>query len=150
MEDAMKVRDALKRDGGAAVTVSPDESVAQAARRIDEAGKGLAVVLDKEGALRGILSVIDLNRGIARHGARLPELPVREVMNPKTCVCAPDDAIEAALERMTEAGIRHLPVVEAGRLRGLVTLRDLLRLRFDEAQVEGEELRRYFFGAGYH
>jgi CBS domain-containing protein len=146
----MKIRDILKRDGGAALTVSPEESVAEAARRIDEAGKGLAVVLDKEGVLRGILSVIDLNRGIARHGARLPELPVRELMNPKFCVCAPDDAIEAALERMTEAGIRHLPVVEEGRLLGLVTLRDLLRLRFDEAAGETEELRRYFFGAGYH
>ena len=145
----MKVKDVIQTLGGEAVMVGPDESIAEAARRIHAAGKGLAVVLTEDGGLSGILSVIDINRGVAEHAGRLGETKVRELMNPSVCTCGAADDVEAALETMAEAGIRHLPVVEDGKLIGLVGLRGLLQCGLEAARIESEDLRRYVLGVDY-
>ena len=146
----MKIRDVLKSAGAKFVTVAPDDRVITAARLMKDAKKGLAAVVDADGALLGVLSVIDVNRGVADHGERAPDMLVRELMSANAVVCAPGDELEDALTVMTTAEVRHLPVVEGGVLQGLVNRRDLLRLRFEQAQMSMEEIRSYVFGVGYH
>lgn len=146
----MLVRDVLKTMPSDVVRVGPDETLSDAARAIEAAGKGLAIVCDAEDALLGVISVIDVNRAVARHGDRAPRLPVRELMNPKIVECDCGCTVEEALEKMTSHGIRHLPVVEDGTFRGLVNMRSLLEVRFEQAEIAAEEMRRYVFGIGYH
>jgi CBS domain-containing protein len=146
----MHVRDVLGARPREALRVGPDETVAAAARLIDDKRKGLAVVCAEDGALLGIISVIDINRAVARHGERGPAMAVHEVMNPDIVVCRPEDRVEKALEDMTKHGIRHLPVVETGVLLGVLNIRDLLEIRFEEAQMTVEDMQRYIHGVGYH
>ena len=146
----MKIGDILSRTGSKFVTVSPDDRVISAARLMKDAKKGLVVVVDAEGTLLGVLSVMDVNRGVAEHGGRAPNMPVRDLMNAEVVVCTSDDTLEDALSLMTANQIRHLPVVEGGVLRGLINLRDLLHLRFEQAQMSMEEMRGYIFGVGFH
>jgi len=131
------------------VTASPDDDVRTAAQRIAKMGKGLAVVCDAQGAPIGIISVIDINRAVAEHGAQAPGLPVRDVMNRDIALCAPDDMVEHALDTMMRRGIRHLPIVANGQLLGIVNIQELLKAQFDEAQFGIDEMRRYVTGIGY-
>jgi CBS domain-containing protein len=149
-EDKMLVRDALKTKPGKVVKVAPDMTLTAAARAIHDARRGLAIVCDAEQAILGVLSVIDVNRCLCHHGEKAAGMMVREVMNPDVVACGPEDTAEDALKKMTAHGIRHLPVVEDGALRGLVNLRDLLEIRFEHAEMTAEEMRRYVFGVGYH
>ncbi len=146
----MQVSEILKAKGGKAVTVGPDGIIETASSRIAQMGKGLACVCDEKAALIGIVSVIDINRAIARHGDRAPGMAVRDVMTTDIAVCAPSDSVEQALDTMMRRGIRHLPVVAEGRLQGIVNVQDLLQARFDDAQLGLDEMRRYVFGVGYH
>lgn len=146
----MKISDLLTRAGTEFVTVTPGDRVKTAAGLMKDRKKGLAAVVDAEGTLLGVLSVIDVNRGVADHGERAPAMSVRELMNADVVVCAPSDSVEDALSVMTTAHIRHLPVVESGVLRGMVNLRSLLKIRFEQAQMSLEEMQGYIFGVGYH
>ena len=146
----MNIRDLLDAKPREALRVGPDQTVAAAARLIDDKKKGLAVVCAEDGALLGIISVIDINRAVARQGERAAAMAVHEVMNPDVVVCRPKDGVDHALEEMTKYGIRHLPVVENGVLRGIVNIRDLLEVRFEEARITVEDMQRYIHGVGYH
>lgn len=146
----MKISEVLDSKEPTVVTVGPDDTVAAAARCISDAGKGLAVVLGPDDALLGVVSVVDITRAVAERVEHAPSMPVRAIMSSEVSVCGPDDRIEDALGKMTAAGIRHLPVIQNGALRGLVNLRDLLSLRAEQADMTVEEMRGYMFGAGYH
>ncbi len=145
----MIVREVLKSKTADTVRVGPDDTLTAAAGAIAAARKGLAVVCGGQGALLGVISVIDINRAVAEQGDRAPGMRVREVMNPEVVVCGPEDSVEEALELMTTHHLRHLPVVEAEVVLGRVTMSDLLKVRFERAEMAVEEMRRYVFGVGY-
>lgn len=145
----MQVRDILKVRKSAVAAVSPEETVATAARRIADKGKGLAVICDQGKVLLGIISVIDINRAVALHREYAPALLARELMNTVIVVCKPDDTVEEALDKMACHGVRHLPVVENGALLGVVNIRHLLESRFERAQLTAAEMHRYIYGLGY-
>ena len=146
----MYISDILKTKGGEVVIVSPEDTIMTAAGRIAENRKGLAVICDANRSPLGIVSVIDINRAVAKYGERAPEMAVRDLMNPSIAVCAPTDTIEKALDKMMKCEIRHLPVVADNTLQGIVNIKDLLEARFNEAQIDLEEMRRYVFAVGYH
>ena len=146
----MRIAEILKAKGGEVVTVGVTDTVKTASQRIAEKRRGLAVVCDDNNVPVGIVSVIDINRAVARYGDRAPGMAVREVMNTDIAVCAPTDTVEQALDKMVKRAIRHLPVVADANLCGCVNMRDLLEARFDEAQMGFEEMRRYVLGVGYH
>ncbi len=146
----MIVREVLKTKTADTVRVGPDDTLTAAAGAIAAARKGLAVVCGGQGALLGVISVIDINRAVAEQGDRAPGMRVRDVMNPEVVVCGPEDTIEAALELMKTHHLRHLPVVEGGVVLGRVTMSDLLMVRFEQAEMAVEEMRRYVFGVGYN
>ena len=146
----MIVREVLKSKTADTVRVGPDDTLTAAAGAIAAARKGLAVVCGGQGALLGVISVIDINRAVAEQGDRAPGMRVRDVMNPEVVVCGPEDSVEEALELMTTHHLRHLPVVEGEAVLGRVTMSDLLKVRFERAEMAVEEMRRYVFGAGYN
>lgn len=146
----MQVGQLLKARGVSPMIVGPEETVGATARRLAQKKKGLALVCDAAGRLLGVVSVIDINRAVADHGEHAPGMAVRTIMTTDYCACQLGDSVADALRMMTDRSIRHLPVLDEGVLKGLLNLRMLLERRFEEAEMETDEMRNYIFGAGYH
>lgn len=118
-------------EGQALVVVLHDATVAEAARRMAERNVGAVPVVDR-GRVAGVFSERDLLTRVVAAGRDPAGTRVAEVMTTNLVVASPDDSYEECLRRMQRAGIRHLLVLAEGRLVGIVSLRDLLRVELDE------------------
>jgi len=137
----MPVADILHHKGRQVSTVRTLEKVADAIRKLDEERIGALVVVDRWGKLAGMFSERDLVHALARHGAEALDYEVHELMTPDVTTCTPADRIDAVMEVMTAHRIRHLPVMEDGKLVGLVSIGDLVKHRLDEKEQEAAVLR---------
>lgn len=124
-------------------TAEQEMSVAAAARKMTEQGVGSLVVLGRKGEIAGIVTERDILRRFARHGAELGAMTLGEIMTKPVETTHPDARIEELLERMTERRFRHLPVVEQGKLVGIVSIGDLVKALLQEKTAEAESLRQY-------
>ncbi len=122
------------------VTVRPEETIAAAAALLAKHRIG-AVVVSRDGAVvDGILSERDIVRCLAGVGAAALEKPVTELMTPEVIACRSDDTSRVLLEKMTDGRFRHMPVVEDGRMIGVISIGDIVKARIDEIQQENEAL----------
>ncbi len=144
----MLIDNILKDKGGAVFTVDAETSLAEAARLLDEKRIGAAVAVNGDGSLAGVLSERDIVRRVAKHGAAALDMKVGEAMTRDVITISPKESLQDGLERMTDRRIRHLPVVEDGHLRGLVSIGDLVKWRIADAEAEAEMLKNYMAGAG--
>ena len=122
-------------------SIDPDATVLDALRLLEQKNIGALLVM-KGGALAGIFSERDYARRMILHGRSSKETKVREVMTPDVFVIAPDTTSGECMVHMTDRHIRHLPVVEAGRVVGVISIGDVVRsviedLRFTVRQLEG-------------
>jgi len=143
----MFVADILKEKGGKVFSIGPDATALEAARLIAKQGIGSLLVLDGTGDILGILSERDLAHGLALSGAMLPTVKVSEMMTQNVMVCTPGDTLHSVMERMTHGRFRHLPVVEKGRLAGVVSIGDIVKHRLAELAGEAEALKSYISSA---
>jgi CBS domain-containing protein len=121
------------------LAVSPDTTMADAARRMVSRDAGAAVVID-DGGLVGVISERDLMRAIP--DACSPETPVSDRMTRNVTTASPRTSVAEALAIMIEGRFRHLPVVEAGHVLGIVSMRDLMSwtsLRLRLGPLEGDD-----------
>lgn len=139
----MLVSQILKDKGDLVFTASPHETVGAAAALLHSRRVGAMVVIDDGEAIVGILSERDVVRVIAEQGASALGKPISACMTRDVLFARPDEPIEALLERMTDRRVRHLPVVKAGRLAGIVSIGDLVKYKISEAQAEAEGLKAY-------
>ncbi|MDP6567774.1 MAG: CBS domain-containing protein [Alphaproteobacteria bacterium] len=146
----MNVEQLLKTKGLEATTVDPKMTIAATARLLTERNRGLALVCAADDTVLGVVSVIDISRAVGDFAADAAGMPVQDIMTVDFTFCRPGDSVERALLTMTERGIRHLPVVEDGTLKGLLNIRGVLEARFEEAELKAEELLKYVTGVGYH
>jgi CBS domain-containing protein len=137
----MDVERILDTKGRKVVTTRPDTSVAEAVSRLRAEGIGAMVVLAGSGRLDGIISERDVVRGLARHGRTVLDLKVADLMTRAVTTCSPKDTVKAVMAVMTERRVRHLPVVKAGRLLGIVSIGDVVKNRLDEMELEVNVLR---------
>lgn len=98
-------------------------------------------------ALVGIISERDVVRALARGGAAALDLPVGEIMTRAVRTITRQTTVEEAMAIMTEGRFRHLPVVEEGRIVGIVSIGDVVKARLDAQQREVEDLKSYVAGA---
>ena len=138
----------LKGKGTDVVSVAPADTVLSVARVLTERGIGAALVRDPAGALLGIISERDIVRGMANQGQGTTQLPAEKLMTRDLVTIGPQTSVAEAMETMTRRRIRHLPVLQDGRLVGLVSIGDLVKLRIDEAEHEAAELKAYVVSAG--
>jgi len=143
----MYVETILKTKGRDVALAKPDETVAEAARRLADRGIGALVVSADGRTPIGILSERDIARAVAEHGEGLAALSVRSLMSAGVITCTPEDTIDSLMATMTERRIRHLPVMRDGRLAGVVSIGDVVKYRLDEMEQETEALREYIGGA---
>ena len=139
----MHVSDILKTKGDEVVSTGPGESVAATVRLLNVKNIGAAVVRDAHGAVIGIISERDVIRSIAANGERALEMQVRDVMTSDVKSCKTTDTISEVMKVMTVNRFRHLPVIEDGKLKGIVSIGDVVKHRLDETEMEARVLRDY-------
>jgi CBS domain-containing protein len=136
----MKVEAVLAAKGRQVASINPSATLATVAQRLRLEGIGSLIVLE-EGKLAGMISERDVVHAFAAHRAEAAELKVADVMARDLVTCRPDDSLTRVLGLMTRHRVRHLPVLEGGRLVGLISIGDAVKHRLDELELEAAVLR---------
>src|SRR5690606_33735079 len=131
----------LKSKGDKVVTIRPDGTVATAVKRLRLDDIGALVVSGDGRTLLGIVSERDVIQGLAREGATLLERPVSAIMSSPVRTCRPQDGVKSLMAVMTRYRVRHLPVIDGGVLRGIVSIGDLVKKRLDDLELESSTMR---------
>ena len=139
----MNVAAILKLKGREVITVTPDTSLLEIARLLGTHKIGCIVVAEADGKVAGIVSERDIVREIARAGAEVLDEPVDAFMTKAVISCRESDTMDRLMGEMTAHRFRHMPVVDRGRLVGLVSIGDVVRMRIAEAELEAAAMREY-------
>ena len=141
----MTVAAILRHKSGETVTVTATMTLADVATVLSQRRIGAAPVMD--GAqLAGIISERDLVHCLSRHGAAALDLPVSEAMSRAVQTATPSTTVPEAMAAMTAGRFRHLPVLEDGRMVGIISIGDVVKARLDAQANEVESLRAYVSG----
>ncbi len=136
----------LDRKGTTCHTIGPEQSLAEAARRLAEHNIGALVVSSDGEAAEGVISERDLVRALVRYGKEALDRSVGDVMTADVTTCTRTTTTDEAMAVMTDQRIRHIPVVDAGRLTGIVSIGDVVKWRMDELAEDAERLQEYVTG----
>ncbi|EQD32979.1 signal transduction protein with CBS domain protein, partial [mine drainage metagenome] len=126
-------------------TIGPDAPVLEAVRSMAEHGVGALLVMRGD-ALAGIISERDYARKVVLLGRASADTPIAQIMSSPVVTVSPDTNVQRCMVLMTERRIRHLPVVENGRVIGVVSIGDLVKSVIQEQQRTIEELESYIHG----
>lgn len=133
----------LKAKGNAVFTIEPTRVLSEAVQILCERKIGAVIVTDAKGKPEGILSERDIVAALGNGGREALMRPVKDFMSSPVITCARGDSVEELMERMTDRRIRHLPVVEQGRLVGIVSIGDVVKRRIAETEFEANSMREY-------
>jgi CBS domain-containing protein len=143
MEAVMKtVKQLLQVKGATVHAVSPESSVLDAIKLMAEKGIGALVVLDN-GRLAGVVSERDYARKVILHGRSSQATAVRDIMSDKVVTVRSEQTVEDCMALMTEKRIRHLPVIDGGRLAGVVSIGDLVKEVIADREETIKQLESY-------
>ena len=143
----MTVKAIVSRKGRDVLTIEPTASLAAAVKLLAERRIGAIVITGADHQVIGILSERDIVRALAARGPTALDEPVGQVMTRKVMTCAEDETVASVAERMTEGKFRHLPVVDSGRLAGIVSIGDVVKYRLEEMERESSALKEYILTA---
>ena len=143
----MKVRNILATKGGRVITIAPDKSVREAVALLVQHRIGAVVVTDDSGYLIGILSEREVMRTAAGDEGVFGR-PVAEVMTREVVIGMPQDDVLAVAHTMLEKRFRHLPIVDDGRLIGIISIGDVLKTQRDAYQGEIDTLETRIIAEG--
>jgi CBS domain-containing protein len=138
----MRISDLLRSKGTAVATVEPDTTVTDLLRGLAENNVGAMVVVGSDG-IAGIVSERDVVRRLNDFGPDLLTRPVSDIMTRMVASCTPEDSVDHLSVLMTERRIRHVPVVVAGKLAGIVSIGDVVKSRMQELEKTQEHLEAY-------
>ncbi len=139
----MSVSRILAEKGHDVQTILPHRTLAEAAAILSERKIGAAVVTGADGTVLGILSERDIVRALAQSGAQALDEPVSRRMTAKVTTCSAAMSIESAMEVMTTGKFRHLPVVQDGRLAGIISIGDVVKRHIEKIEAETRAMRDY-------
>lgn len=147
---ATTIRTILNRKGVEVVTISPAATLGQAAALLAEHNIG-AVVVSRDGeSVDGILSERDIVRRFARDdGVGTHSVSVSAAMTSEVYTTGPDSPIDIMVQTMTTRRFRHVPIIEADKLIGIVSIGDVVKSRMDQLEIEKESLQEYVTGTSY-
>jgi CBS domain-containing protein len=140
----MKVESILQGKGSQVVTIEPEASMSIVIHRLMSMGIGTIVVSNDGTSVTGLISERDVVNGLNKHRERVLEMKARDIMSKDVPVCSPDDTIKRAMSQMTATRSRHLPVVQDGELRGIISVGDVLKHRLEEMELEANVLRDHY------
>jgi len=142
----MKVHALIDEKGTRVATVRPDASAATVVRLLKLEGVGALVVSTDGSKVQGIISERDIVRGLAEHGVALLDRKVSDLMTREVKTCGRDAHVTDVMAEMTRSRIRHLPVIEDGKLCGIVSIGDVVKNRLEELETETHVLRDFIVG----
>jgi CBS domain-containing protein len=140
-----RVADILKHKKAALHTIGPEASVNDAIETMVRHGIGSLVVMDG-GEMVGIFTERDVLRRVALIGLPTHMTPLSQVMSRDVTVVEPELTVEECMERMTQLRVRHLPVVDGGRIVGMISIGDVVQHCLSEREVEVRHLTDYIAG----
>ncbi|MBV6417716.1 MAG: hypothetical protein CMLOHMNK_02470 [Steroidobacteraceae bacterium] len=138
----MLVRHVLDRKGHAAHAIGPDATVLDALKLMAEHGIGALLVM-QGGNVLGVVSERDYARKVALLGRTSRDTPVSQVMSAPAVTVAPDDTTDACMRLVTDRHVRHLPVLEDGRVIGVLSIGDLVKSVLEQQRETIEQLEAY-------
>ncbi len=139
----MTVKDILSQKGNQVFTIEPTATLTAAVQTLTERRIGALVVTGADHRIVGIISERDIVRVLAEKGTAVLGAPVAETMTRKVVTCDRNETICGIMERMTAGKFRHVPVVEQGRLDGIVSIGDVVKARLSELEHEQDALCEY-------
>jgi CBS domain-containing protein len=139
----MQVQNILQSKGTAVHSVPDNARVRDAVGALNKHNIGAVLVVDAEGRLAGIISERDIVRLLGRDATGALGRPVSECMTASVVTCTRDTPIATLMEQMTRLRIRHMPVVEDGDIKGVVSIGDVVKRKIEEAEQEALALREY-------
>lgn len=129
------------------LTIRAEATVAEAVALLADKRVGAVVVVEEAGDVPiGILSERDVVRVLARRGGICLETPVSDLMTREPITCRPQDSADRVLELMTEGRFRHLPVMDEGKMIGLVSIGDAVKARLSQLTMENSALEDMIMG----
>ena len=142
----MTIAAILQTKGSEVLTIAAETSVREAVALLAERRIG-ALPVTQDGAIAGIMSERDVIYRLQSDGAAILDWPVERIMTAPAITVTQETEIMSALSLMTRRRIRHLPVVEQGEIRGIVSIGDLVKHRMERIEAEAEAMRSYIQSA---
>ena len=136
----------LSDKGDDTFTITPHITVKEVVAELVRLRVGALVVVDSANAPIGIVSERDVVRSADAKGQEVFETLTQDIMTPNPKTCFPEDKIETVMKRMNDGGFRHMPVIEAGKLAGLISIRDVVRHRMLEIEYENLKIKQAMVG----
>lgn len=143
----MRIADILRGKGTTVATVTRTTTVAALLADLAVHDIGSMVVIDADGVV-GIVAERDVVRKLHQYGPDLLRRPVADVMSALVLTCGPDDRVHDLAILMTNNRVRHVPVLENGRLAGIVSIGDVVKSRMEEMMAERQQLQAYITQGG--
>src|ERR1700730_14225187 len=143
----MTVSIILAGKGREVVTIEPNASLASAVKLLAEKRIGAALIFGADRRILGIISERDIVRALAERGRGALDEPVSQTMTRKVSTCNESEAVSQIMERMTEGKFRHVPVVDQGRVVGIVSIGDVVKHRLHEMERDSAAMRDYILTA---
>lgn len=136
------VKQLIERKSRTLYSVDPEDPVLEAIRQMAEHHVGALLVM-KGTELQGIISERDYARKVILHGRSSAETPVWQIMSSPVITVSPERTVQDCMRVMTERRVRHLPVVDGGRVVGMISIGDLVKAVIEEQQQTIEQLESY-------
>lgn len=142
----MQVREVLKNKGGHVVTIEPHATVAEAIARLVQNNIGSLPVVNSEGSLLGVVSERDVLRHLHNRGEAYARQRVEDVMTPDPVTCTPNCDVDEVMGQMSSRRIAKVPVLDDGRLVGIVSVGDVIKVMYERLHAENTHLMSYLYG----
>lgn len=139
------VKHLLDGKGRDILSIAPDATVLDAIREMAEKSVGALLVMESD-ELLGIVTERDYARKVILKGRLSDDTPVRDIMTGDVATTTSDDNVQACMNLMTDKRVRHLPVVDDGKVSGIISIGDLVKAIIDDQQQEIEQLGQYISG----
>lgn len=144
----MLIRNILNEKGSQVFDIRPDNTVYEAIEKMAEKNIGALMVVDK-GKLVGIITERDYRNKVILKGRTSKTTQVSEIMSSNPYTIEPADTVETCMAMMTDKKFRHLPVIDNGKLSGVISIGDLVKAVISKQEVEIHSLRNYISGGSY-
>ena len=140
------IRQLLDQKGGKVCSIHPDATVFDAVAKMADNDIGSLIVMDSD-VLVGIITERHYARNVILKGRTSPATLVREIMERQVITVRPEQTVEECMALMTDKRVRHLPVIEGGRIAGIVSIGDLVKSVIDDQKFVIDQLHHYISGS---
>ncbi len=141
-----KVRDILEKKGSQVVSIHPDQTIYEAIQTLVNHNIGAVLVMNEKNELLGIFTERDILRQCVRRSDLLKSTKIKDVMTTDLIIGLPDDDVDYLMGVMTVNKIRHIPILEEGKVMGIVSIGDLVKYQLHDAHYENRYLKDYIMG----